>query len=175
MRCPACHSPKHTVLQTRDLVRRTRQCKDCGHRFMTSEELDAAYLMVMKRDGRVVGFSRKRLAESIEKAAVNKLPRSEVTDLVSDVVEELFAANQLFFDESVRDKWTEPKRITTRNIGDAVMRVLDSDPTYRATRMRYGLLFGRSHGAFTDAATFLEWLEQDQNLSPIELGAALLG
>ncbi len=142
---------------------------------MTSEELDAAYLMVMKRDGRVVGFSRKRLAESIEKAAVNKLPRSEVTDLVSDVVEELFAANQLFFDESVRDKWTEPKRITTRNIGDAVMRVLDSDPTYRATRMRYGLLFGRSHGAFTDAATFLEWLEQDQNLSPIELGAALLG
>jgi transcriptional regulator NrdR family protein len=136
---------------------------------MTSEGLDTANLMVKKRDGRVVGFSSKRLAESMQKAAVNKLPRDEVADLVSHVVEELFAADQLFFDKSVQDKWTESKRITTRDIGDAVMRVLDSKPTYRATRMRYGLLFGRSHGTFTDAATFLEWLEQDQKLPPIKL------
>jgi transcriptional regulator NrdR family protein len=169
MRCPKCHSEKHAVLQTRDLVRRSRQCKDCGHRFMTQEALDTANLMVNKRDGRVVGFSRKRLAESIQKAAVNKLPQSEVADLVSHVVEELFAADQLFFDKSVQEKWTEPRRITTREIGDAVMRVLDSNPTYRATRMRFGLLFGRSNGAFTDAATFLVWLEQDQKLRPVTL------
>ena len=169
MRCPKCHSEKHTVLQTRDLVRRTRQCKDCGHRFMTHEGLDTANLMVEKRDGRVVGFARKRLAESIEKAAINKLPQSEVADLVSHVVEELFAADQLFFDKSVQDRWTEPKRITTRDVGEAVMRVLGSNPAYRATRMRYALFFGRSQGAFTDAATFLAWLEQDQNLRPIQL------
>jgi transcriptional repressor NrdR len=169
MRCPACHSEKHMVLQTRDLVRRSRQCKDCGHRFMTSEGLDTAYLMVKKRDGRVVSFSRKRLAESIEKAAVNKLPQSEITDLVSHVVEELFAANQLSFDKSGQNEWVEPERITTHDIGDAVMRVLDSNPSYRATRMRYGLLFGRSHGTFTDAGTFLVWLEQDQKLRPIKL------
>lgn len=172
MRCPKCHSDQHTVLQTRDHVRRSRQCKDCGHRFMTSEGLDTANLMVQKRDGRVVGFSSKRLAESIQKAAVNKLPRDEVADLVAHVVEELFAADQLFFDKSIQEKWTEPKRIMTRDIGDAVMRVLDSNPTYRATRMRYGLFFGRSHGAFTDAATFLEWLEKDQKLRPAELPPA---
>lgn len=169
MRCPACHSERHMVLQTRDLVRRTRQCKDCGHRFMTTEGLDTANLMVEKRDGRVVAFSRKRLAESIEKAAVNKLPRSEVADLVSYVVEELFAADQLFFDKAAHEKWTEPKRMTTGDIGNAVMRVLDSNPVYRATRMRYALLFGRSRGAFTDAVTFLAWLERDQNLRPIDL------
>ena len=169
MRCPKCHSEKHVVLQTRDLVRRSRQCKDCGHRFMTQEALDTANLMVKKRDGRVVGFSRKRLGESIQKASVNKLPQTEVADLVSQVVEELFAADQLFFDKSVQEKWTEPRRITTREIGDAVMRVLDSNPTYRATRMRFGLLFGRSNGAFTDAATFLAWLERDQQLRPVTL------
>jgi transcriptional regulator NrdR family protein len=84
-------------------------------------------------------------------------------------VEELFAANQLYFDKSVQSEWVEPERITTRDIGEAVMRVLDSNPSYRATRMRYGLLFGRSHGAFTDATTFLAWLEQDQKLRPIQM------
>lgn len=169
MRCPKCHGHDHTVTQTRDRVRRTRHCQSCGHTFMTHEGLDTGNLMVEKRDGRIVAFSRKRLAQSVEKAAVNKLPRAEVSDLVTRVVEQLFADQQLYFDREGTEAWIDFTTVTTREIGSAVMDVLHSDPTYRATRMRYGLFLGRSNGAFHDATSFLQWLERDEHLRSMKL------
>lgn len=43
--CPRCHHRSSAVLETRPSVRlgirRRRQCKDCGHRYTTSEQVIA--------------------------------------------------------------------------------------------------------------------------------------
>lgn len=172
MRCPACHSDQHYVLKTRDGVRRTRQCKACPQQFHTHEGLDTANLFVRKRAGGNQAFSRRRLAESIEKAAVNKLPASEVADLVEQVVEELFAHEPLYVDAASDDSSDlsgQSGYVSTYDVGVAVMRVLDKSPVYRATRMRYGLLFERSNRSFVDAKSFLEWLVTKENCSEMSL------
>lgn len=170
MRCPKCRCEETRVRQTKDSVRR-RSCVECGHEFVTHEGLDVKQLWVRKRDETTVGFSQKRLAESIEKAAVSRLERSEVADLITQVIEDLYAEVEFFPDPDAAKRWLADAEITTLQIGESVMRVLDANPRYKATRLRYALLFGRSNGSFADASSFLTWIEKDQQLRRRKLPA----
>lgn len=44
MKCPACHGyrldPSHAVQRADNSVQRTRECKDCGARFVTVESFE---------------------------------------------------------------------------------------------------------------------------------------
>ncbi|MGZ6329329.1 MAG: NrdR family transcriptional regulator, partial [Candidatus Limnocylindrales bacterium] len=56
MRCPACAEPDTRVIDSRDqdegsIIRRRRECPTCGARFTTFERVEAARLVVVKRDG----------------------------------------------------------------------------------------------------------------------------
>ena len=56
MRCPQCESRDSRVVDSRDLeeaatIRRRRECATCGARFTTYERVEAARLVVVKRDG----------------------------------------------------------------------------------------------------------------------------
>lgn len=45
MECPNCENPRTEVLESRkkpDTIRRRRECKRCGTRFTTYEEIDNA-------------------------------------------------------------------------------------------------------------------------------------
>jgi len=169
MRCPNCHSDKHVVRETRDGIRRTRQCKECAHRFVTHEGLDTSNIMVRKRDGTTETFNRERLSSSIKKAAVRKLSTPQLQDIVHQVIERLFANEELFFGGPRNDHWLDQIEVSTQRIGQSIMEVLESKPVYRATRMRYALLFGRSNDDFFDAAGFLDWLGANHRLEDIQL------
>ena len=78
MRCPYCsdRESKVTDSRTNDAgIRRRRECLNCRQRFTTYERVQAAPLMVYKRDGRREEFSRgendRRAAQGLCQASGN--------------------------------------------------------------------------------------------------------
>ena len=66
MRCPQCGERETRVVDSRDLddsatIRRRRECAACSMRFTTYERVEAARLVVIKRDGSRQEFDRERL------------------------------------------------------------------------------------------------------------------
>ena len=60
MRCPQCGERDTRVVDSRDLddsatIRRRRECNACATRFTTYERVEAARLVVVKRDGDAPG------------------------------------------------------------------------------------------------------------------------
>jgi transcriptional repressor NrdR len=94
MKCPFCGSGDSRVVDTRDVrdrIRRRRECKDCGQRFTTYEQVAKVNLLVVKRDGRRESFDRQKLFEGIWKACAKRPISSEqVQDLVSHIESELY-------------------------------------------------------------------------------------
>ncbi|MCO5148206.1 MAG: transcriptional regulator NrdR [Aquamicrobium sp.] len=71
MRCPFCQSEDTQVKDSRPAedgaaIRRRRVCPDCGGRFTTFERVQLRDLVVVKRSGRKVPFSRDKLLRSME-------------------------------------------------------------------------------------------------------------
>ena len=67
MRCPQCGERETRVVDSRDLddsatIRRRRECAACSMRFTTYERVEAARLVVVKRDGTRQEFDRDKLA-----------------------------------------------------------------------------------------------------------------
>jgi len=94
MKCPFCGSSDSRVVDTRDVrdrIRRRRECKDCGQRFTTYEQVAKVNLLVIKRDGRREPFDRQKLFEGIWKACAKRPISSEkIQDLVSHIESELY-------------------------------------------------------------------------------------
>lgn len=77
MRCPTCEERETRVVDSRDLddaatIRRRRACVACGARFTTYERMEAARLIVVKRDGTRQEFDRDKLAAGIRKALTRR-------------------------------------------------------------------------------------------------------
>lgn len=82
MNCPECKSTKIRVLEKRNtegeqIIRRRRECESCSFRFTTYERIEAASLVVIKKDKTREVFTREKLAVGIEKA-LEKRPISEI-------------------------------------------------------------------------------------------------
>ena len=85
MRCPQCGARETRVVDSRDLddsttIRRRRECAACASRFTTYERVEAARLVVVKRDGTRQEFDREKLAAGLRKA----LTRRPVPDRAAD-------------------------------------------------------------------------------------------
>jgi len=50
------------------MIRRRRECLECGRRFTTYEKLEETLPMVVKRDGRREPFNREKIVSGIRKA-----------------------------------------------------------------------------------------------------------
>ncbi|MEA3408340.1 MAG: transcriptional regulator NrdR [Chloroflexota bacterium] len=94
MKCPFCGSSDSRVVDTRDVgdrIRRRRECKDCGQRFTTYEQVAKVNLLVVKRDGRREPFDRQKLFEGMWKACAKRPISSEqIHDLASHIESELY-------------------------------------------------------------------------------------
>ena len=95
MKCSSCGADDDKVLESRSVrggtaIRRRRSCLKCGRRFTTYEEQMRDFLMVVKYDGQLEEFSRRKLLDGIVRAC-RKRPVSpeQMEALVSDVVEEI--------------------------------------------------------------------------------------
>ena len=77
MRCPHCGDRETRVVDSRDLddsatIRRRRECAACATRFTTYERVEAARLVVVKRDGTRQEFDRDKLVSGLRKALTRR-------------------------------------------------------------------------------------------------------
>ena len=107
MRCPYCKANNDRVIDSRtsgdaSVIRRRRECLDCGRRFTTYERIESAPLRVVKKDGARVPFDRNKVLSGLLKAC-EKRPVS--LDRVEEVCRHV--ENQLheMFDKEVASQF----------------------------------------------------------------------
>jgi transcriptional repressor NrdR len=100
MRCPFCDAEKESlkVIDSRACeggraIRRRRECENCSKRFTTYERIEQQVkLTVVKKDGRRVPWDRSSILSGLERACFKRpVPESELTRIVDEVEEEVFA------------------------------------------------------------------------------------
>ncbi len=95
MRCPFCSADKDRVTDTRpsgggELIRRRRECLECGRRFTTYEKVEEPELKVVKRDGRRERFDRNKIMTGLEKACEKRpISHDQLESIVARVETEL--------------------------------------------------------------------------------------
>jgi transcriptional repressor NrdR len=94
MKCPYCESESVKTLETRDtqnnVVRRRKECMDCGKRFTTYEYIEAVELMVRKKDGRLERFDSNKIIRGLQKACEKRpVTMQQIRDLAQRVKQDL--------------------------------------------------------------------------------------
>jgi transcriptional repressor NrdR len=100
MRCPQCGERETRVVDSRDLddsatIRRRRECAACATRFTTYERVEAARLVVVKRDGTRQEFDRDKLASGLRKALTRRPVTTGAADAAADEIEAILRASGL--------------------------------------------------------------------------------
>ena len=113
MKCPYCGHLGDKVVDSREskegeVIRRRRECLECGRRFTSYERIDEIPYMVVKKDGRRERFERQKLVQGLLKACEKRPIRVAALEAIADKVE-----------STLQDK---PEReISTEEIGAYVM------------------------------------------------------
>ena len=73
MKCPYCSHLGDKVVDSREskegeVIRRRRECLDCGRRFTSYERIDEIPYMVVKKDGRREKFERQKVLNGLLRA-----------------------------------------------------------------------------------------------------------
>jgi transcriptional repressor NrdR len=92
MRCPQCGDRETRVVDSRDLddaatIRRRRECAACSMRFTTYERIEAARLVIVKRDGTRQEFDRDKLAAGLRKALTRRPVTDGAAEAAADAIE----------------------------------------------------------------------------------------
>lgn len=69
-------------------IRRRRECLQCGKRFTTYEYVEERQLQVVKRDGTVEGYDRRKLLRSLRLACVKRPITPTEIDTISTEIED---------------------------------------------------------------------------------------
>ncbi|MDN5697138.1 MAG: transcriptional regulator NrdR [Rubrobacter sp.] len=113
MQCPYCDFEDTKVIdsrlsETKDAVRRRRECLSCGKRFTTYERREPLKLMVVKRGGEQEPFDREKLMAGLVKACAKRgVPEAEIEYMVDEIEAEL------------RDR--RRHEVTSRRLGDMAL------------------------------------------------------
>lgn len=98
MRCPRCGTEEGKVVDSRSVrdgraVRRRRECLECGERFTTYEALETQPVLVVKRSGERVGYSRAKVILGVTKACEKRPVSLEEIEMIVDAVEHKLAGS----------------------------------------------------------------------------------
>ncbi len=90
MLCPFCREGESKVVDSRGsqefVIRRRRECLNCGRRFTTYEKLEDSALKVIKKDGSRVPFERERMRIGIEKACYKRpISPDQIEEIITNV------------------------------------------------------------------------------------------
>ena len=113
MQCPYCDFEDTKVIdsrlsETKDAVRRRRECLSCEKRFTTYERREPLRLMVIKRDGGKEPFDRATLWSGLAKACAKQQVTDEQVELMVDEIE-----------AELRER--RRHEVTSRRLGDMVL------------------------------------------------------
>ena len=155
MHCPQCESRDSRVVDSRDLddaatIRRRRECLACGTRFTTYERIEAARLVVIKRDGVRQEFDREKLTAGLRKALTRRPVPDGAAERAVDEIEVTLRAGGTSEVESAR-------------VGELAMEKL------RALDHLAYIRFASVYQSFEDLATLkreVDWLFAQREIDP---------
>lgn len=98
MRCPYCKGDNDRVIDSRAnqdgfVIRRRRECTDCGRRYTTYERVEEATIKVVKKDGARVPYEREKLRTGIAKACWKRPISDDAIESILVAVENHIHAN----------------------------------------------------------------------------------
>jgi transcriptional repressor NrdR len=116
MKCPFCSHLGDKVVDSREskegeVIRRRRECLDCGKRFTSYERIDEIPYMVVKKEGSRERFERQKLIAGLLKACEKRPVSVAALEAIADHVEGM-----------LQDR--PEKEIATEEIGAFVMQEL---------------------------------------------------
>src|SRR3979411_834921 len=116
MKCPYCAHLGDKVVDSREaregeVIRRRRECLECGKRFTSYERIDEIPYMVIKKDGSREPFDRNKVMAGILRACEKRPVPSAKLDSIVNAIEK-------YVEES-----SERERPTSK-IGEMIMRRL---------------------------------------------------
>jgi transcriptional repressor NrdR len=91
VRCPFCKVDNDRVVDSRvrqdgTVIRRRRECRECGRRYTTLERVEQTPIRVIKKDGSRVPFERQKILQGLLKACYKRPVSREVLEEVTDAV-----------------------------------------------------------------------------------------
>ena len=145
MKCPFCGHVDNKVVDSRvskdaAVIRRRRQCLDCGQRFTTYERVEEMETFVVKKDGSREPYDRSKVRSGIMKA----LQKRQVS--IDKVEEFLDALESGFQEQNLRE-------IPAKEIGEAVINWLRTVDDVAYVR------FASVYREFRDVQEFMHELE----------------
>ncbi len=116
MKCPYCGHLGDKVVDSREsregeVIRRRRECLECGKRFTSYERIDEIPYMVVKKDGTRERFDRQKLVHGLLKACEKRPVSVAALESIADRVEATLQERS-------------EKEIATADIGSFVMEEL---------------------------------------------------
>ena len=114
MKCPYCGFEDSKVIDSRpaeDRKRRRRECLSCKKRFTTYEIVEQPLQLVIKRDGSIEPYDRKKLLTGIYHAIKKRPVSIEQVNSIADAVEQNYAGS-----------WSS--QMTSDHIGELVLEEL---------------------------------------------------
>ncbi len=116
MKCPFCSHLGDKVVDSReskegDVIRRRRECLECGRRFTSYERIDEIPYMVVKKDSSRERFERQKLIAGLLKACEKRPVSVAALEAIADRVEGALQERP-------------EKEIATAEIGTSVMQEL---------------------------------------------------
>src|SRR4051812_37918750 len=146
MKCPYCAHLGDKVVDSREskegeVIRRRRECLDCGKRFTSYERIDEIPYMVVKKDGTRERFSREKLIGGLLKACEKRPVSVAALEAVADRVEATLQERP-------------EKEITTNDVGAFVMEELK-----KLDKVAY-VRFASVYRHFRDINEFADELKQ---------------
>jgi transcriptional repressor NrdR len=145
VKCPYCGHLSDKVVDSREsregeVIRRRRECLECGRRFTSYERIDEIPYMVVKKDGSRERFERQKLIGGMLKACEKRPVSVAALEGVADRIE-----------TALQDR---PEReMSTQEVGEAVMNELK-----RLDKVAY-VRFASVYRHFRDIGEFMTELK----------------
>ena len=145
MKCPFCGHLGDKVVDSREskegeVIRRRRECLDCGRRFTSYERIDEIPYMVIKKDGTRERFERQKLVGGLLKACEKRPVSTAAIERVADKVESALQERP-------------DKEMSTDEVGRMVM-----DELRRLDKVAY-VRFASVYRQFRDIGEFMSELK----------------
>jgi transcriptional repressor NrdR len=145
VKCPFCGHLGDKVVDSREskegeVIRRRRECLDCGRRFTSYERIDEIPYMVVKKDGSRERFERQKLIAGLLKACEKRPVSVAAVEGIADRVE-----------AALQDR--PEKEISTAEVGAFVMQELK-----RLDKVAY-VRFASVYRHFRDIGEFMTELK----------------
>lgn len=143
MMCPVCREGETKVVDSRGsqefVIRRRRECLDCGRRFTTYEKIEVSPLKVIKKDGTRVPFDREKIRAGLEKACYKRpISPDDVERIISEVETDVYESFE--------------REVPSRMIGERVFDILREVDQVAFVR------FASVYREFADVNDFVEEL-----------------